>query len=250
MSDSVPVDSIPPIDHDEAMSLAAAEYERLLNLVDTLTDADWTAPTECVGWTVKDTVGHLLGMLELQADPAERARQISTAAQLAQHSGRLRLDEMTALQVREHDHLSTAELAATLRSTAPRGLAARQALSDQVRAMPYDPQLPGEQGWTLGYLFDVIHTRDPWLHRIDICRATGREPVLSAQHDGRLIADVVADWAARHGQPFELHLTGPAGGNFRNGSADTELELDAVQFCRVLSGRAAGTGLLATRVAF
>ena len=41
---------------------------------------------------------------------------------------------------------------------------------------PYDPQIPGVTGWTLGYLFDIIHTRDPWLHRIDLARATGLHP--------------------------------------------------------------------------
>jgi uncharacterized protein (TIGR03083 family) len=250
MSDSTPVDAIAPLDHDEAMALAAAEYERLLSLVDTLSDHDWASPTDCTGWTVKDILGHMLGMLELQADPSELRRQVTTAAQLAANSGRLRLDELTALQVREHDHMTPTALTDALHEAAPRGLAARAALPADRRATPYDPELPGEHGWTLGYLFDIIHTRDPWLHRIDICRATGREPVLTAEHDGRLIADVVADWAPRHRHPFELHLTGPAGGRYRNGVGGTELDLDAVQFCRTLSGREQGTGPLATQVPF
>jgi uncharacterized protein (TIGR03083 family) len=250
MSDSIPIDAIAPLDHDEAMDLADAEYDRLLALVDTLTERDWASTTECVGWSVKDMLGHLLGMLELQSDPTELKRQVSSAAEEAARSGRLRIDEMTALQVREHDHLTTVALTSALREAAPRGLAARRALDAQRRAMPYDPQLPGEQGWTIGYLFDIIHTRDPWLHRIDVCRAIGRAPILSAEHDGRLVADVVREWARRHEQPFELHLTGAAGGRFRNGSGGTELELDAVQFCRILSGRERGTGLLATRVTF
>jgi hypothetical protein len=116
--------------------------------------------------------------------------------------------------------------------------------------MPFDPHMPGESGWTFGYLLDVIQTRDPWLHRVDICRATGRELVLTAEHDGRLVADVVADWAARHGEPFDLILTGPAGGRFVVGTGGPVIEIDAIEFCRVLSGRAPGTGLLATPVVF
>ncbi len=38
-----------------------------------------------------------------------------------------------------------------------------------------------------------VPTRDVWIHRIDICRATGRLSVLTAGHDGRLLADMVAD---------------------------------------------------------
>jgi hypothetical protein len=152
-------------------------------------------------------LGHLVGMMTLQADPEERGRQFRTAAELAHRSGEL-------------------------------------------RAAPYDPEVPGEGVWTVGYLFDVILTRDPWLHRVDLCRATGRDLLLTAEHDGRIVANVVADWAPRHGRPFILHLTGPAGGTFTAGTDGVHLQMDAVEFCRTLSGRETGTGLLATPVAF
>ncbi len=146
--------------------------------------------------------------------------------------------------------MPTAELTRALHAAAPRALAARQATTAQLRATPYPIDLPGEHGWTLGYLLDVIHTRDPWLHRVDVSRATGRDLVLTAEHDGRIVSDVVADWASRHAQPFRLLLTGPAGGRFAHGDGGPEIEVDAVEFCRILSGRAPGDGLLATRVAF
>ena len=250
IADRIAVDTIATLDHDEWMDLAHAEFDRVLALTDSLTDADFSRPTDCSGWDVAAVLGHLVGMLELQADPADRARQITTAAQMARQSGGLRIDALTALQVREHAHLSTDQLKAALHDAAPRGLAARRAMPPQMRETPYDPEIPGEGPWTLGYLFDIIHTRDPWLHRIDICRATGRNPELTAGHDGRIVADVVRDWAPRHGQGFTLTLTGPAGGAFGAGDGNTALELDAIQFCRTLSGRSQGTGLLATRVAF
>jgi hypothetical protein len=103
--------------------------------------------------------------------------------------------------------------------------------------------------WRMGYIFDVILTRDTWMHRVDISRATGRPHELTAEHDGRLVADVVAEWARRHGRPFTLHLTGPAGGSYASGTGE-ELTLDAVEFCRILSGREEGTGLLAQEVPF
>jgi hypothetical protein len=74
--------------------------------------------------------------------------------------------------------------------------------------------------------------------------------VLTSEHDGRLIADVVADWARRHGQPFVLRLDGQAGGSFSSGHDGPEIWLDAVEFCRVLSGRGAAEGLLTTFVPF
>jgi len=249
----VDVASIPPLGHEEAMDLADEELARVLAVVDRLDAADWDRPTDCAGWDVKAMLGHLLGMLELQADGEDRIRQVKVAAADAARDGSLRLDAMTALQVREHAHLSPAELRAALHSAVPRGLAARRALPEQVRVAPYNPEIPGVAGWTLGFLFDVIHTRDPWLHRIDLARATGQDLVVTADHDGRIIADVVADWARTHGQPFRLTLTGPAGGDFSTAGNDElsePLVLDAVEFCRTLSGRTPGTGLLATTVVF
>ena len=58
-----------------------------------------------------------------------------------------------------------------------------------------------EETWTFGYMFETILTRDTWMHRIDTAKATGRPLVLTADHDGVLVADVVAEWAARHGAP-------------------------------------------------
>jgi hypothetical protein len=102
----------------------------------------------------------------------------------------------------------------------------------------------------LGYLFETILTRDPWMHRVDIARATGREVVLTPEHDGRIVADVIAEWARRHGQPFTLELTGPIGGTFVGGEGGEHITIDAVELCRILSGRAEGTGLLAHPVPF
>ncbi len=250
ISSALPVEAIAPLAHDEAMRLATAEYDRLLALVDDLRDEEWSRPTDCAGWDVKAMLAHIVGMLELQADPQERTRQISAAATAAAESGRLRLDALTALQISERAAFSTDQLRAALHDAAPRGLAARRAMPQAMRDAPYDPQLPGESGWTVGYLFDIVHTRDPWIHRVDIARATGRQPQLSADHDGRIVADVVADWAGRHGQPFALTLTGPAGGTYVAGHDGVDLHLDAVELCRILSGRESGSGLLSTRVVF
>ena len=83
-------------------------------------------------------------------------------------------------------------------------------------------EVGGEQEtWRMGYLLDVILTRDPWMHRVDIARATGRELELTPEHDGRIVADVVAEWARRHGQPCTLTLTGPAGGEFVAGRVES-----------------------------
>ena len=244
------VETIAPLGHDEAMRLAATEYDKLLAVVDGLGEDSWSRPTDCADWDVTAMVGHLVGMAKLQADPDERTRQLAEAEALAAETGCLRLHAMTAAQVREHAGLAPAELRDALHATVPAAVAARRATPQAVLELPYDPGLPGESGWTVGYLYDVVLTRDPWIHRVDLSRAVGAQLDLSPDHDGRIIADVVADWSRRHGQPFTLALSGPAGGEYQAGSGGPRLELDAVEFCRVLSGRAGGSGLLATPVVF
>jgi hypothetical protein len=61
---------------------------------------------------------------------------------------------------------------------------------------------------------------------------------------------VVGEWTRRHNQPFRLALTGPAGGLFEQGRGGPELMMDAVEFCRVVSGRGSGAGLLEQPVPF
>jgi len=241
---------IPALEHDEAMAVAAIEYDRLLDVVDALSSDDWSKATDCTGWDVKDVVSHLLGWMEANADPAEAGRQLAVAARAAQELGILRLDAQTALHVREHAHLSPAELTAAMHEGAGRALAGRTVVPAEVRATTFSAGLPGEADWTRGYLIDVIFTRDLWMHRVDLCRATGHSMVLTSEHDGRVVADVVADWARRHEEPCVLRLDGPAGGSFSSGQEGPQIRLDAVEFCRVVSGRGAAEGLLTTFVPF
>jgi hypothetical protein len=117
-----------------------------------------------------------------------------------------------------------------------------------VRALPLLPIGTGlgvRIGWQpLAYLVDMGFTRDVWMHRIDITRAAGLTAQLTGEHDGRIVADVVAEWSRRHAQPYTLVLTGPAGGRFTAGTGAPEQRLDAVEFVRILSGRADGPGIL------
>ena len=51
-------------------------------------------------------------------------------------------------------------------------------------------------GWLgMRYLMLVIHSRDTWIHRLDICRATGREFEQTREHDGRIAGLVMLDVA-------------------------------------------------------
>ena len=87
-------------------------------------------------------------------------------------------------------------------------------------------------------------TRDVWAHRIDIAHAIAVEPDHDAVHDGRILADIIAEWAATHGEPFTLVLDGPAGGTFVHGIGGDEVHISVVDFVRTLAERTITSGVL------
>lgn len=251
------IDTIPRITRGgDAERLAIAAYDELLALLDQLRVEEWDAPTECPGWTVADMVGHLLGSAKSYASVREQVRQQAWGFRHRREFDGNPLDAINALQIEDHRRLAPAERMAALRAAAAASVRGRMRIPAAFRRISGSVAAGGSTAAgmpardTLGHLVDVIITRDVWTHRVDIARATGRDLRLDPDTDGAIVADVVAEWAGRHGQPFELTLTGPAGGTFAQGDGGERLELDAVELCRVLSGRAEGDGLLGVRVLF
>jgi uncharacterized protein (TIGR03083 family) len=243
------VSAIRRLERPECTDIALREFGRIGDLLATLDDADWSRPTDCPDWDVRAVAGHILGMAQTFSSLRQFLSYMPTAART--RGDRDLTDSLTALQVARtagRDRSTLISDIGTTGAAAARWRASRRLM----RRLPLKQPMPdgSVETWHLGYLLDVILVRDPWMHRVDISQAVGRPMVLSADHDGRIIADVVAEWAGRHGKPFTLRLTGPAGGSYVQGTAGPDLELDAVEFCRILSGRAPGEGLLTEFVPF
>lgn len=239
------------LSHREAMTLQRTELDRTIALLATLSPDEWAAQTECPAWDVRRMYLHVLGACEAAASMKEQLHQMRAGRAHQKAEGGPLEAGLSAVQVRERESLTASELVERLRAIAPRTLKKRSSLPGFVRngvRMKVDG--PVVERWKLGYLVDTIYLRDLWLHRVDASRATGRTLELTAEHDGRIVADVVHEWARRHGRPFTLELTGPAGGTWSIGEGGPALLLDAVEFCRTLGGRAIGDGLLATIVPF
>ena len=230
-----------------AMRLAATEYDRFLTQLRRLQPGDWTKPTDCSGWDIRAVVGHVLGMTEMSASLPEQLKQMRAAKK----AGGEFIDALTALQIAKHVGDSTEQLLARYAVVGPKAAKGRRRTPGFVRGrtMPMAQTVGSStEAWTFGFLVDVVLTRDIWMHRIDVARAAGLDVELTAEHDGVLVADVVAEWAGRHGQPCLVQLSGPAGGRWTFGSGGTEVSHDAVEFCRGLSGRSEPA--LATPVPF
>ena len=232
------------ISRPEARVLAEEEFTRFADLVATLTPEEWATPTDCTGWDVRKMVLHVLGSGESQASVREFMHQLRRGIPLnKQIDSHHWVDGMNELQIREREKLSNADLVGELMVVGPKAVKGRWGTPLPMRYLPipFGPPI----GWApLKYLLDVGFTRDVWCHRVDICCATGRPMQLTPEHDGRLVADIVAEWASTHRQPFELVLDGPAGGKYSQGVDGERVEIDALDFIRTLAGRLRGTGVL------
>jgi len=241
----VNIASIARIDRPEARVVAEEEFRRFAALTASFTEAEWALPTDCTGWSVRDVALHVLGAADAQASVKEFLRQFARGLPInRQIDSHHWVDGINELQIRERRALTSDELVAQLTAVGPKAVAGRWGTPAPLRhvPIPFGPPV----GWVgLWYLLDVGFTRDVWAHRIDLSVATGHPMELTVDHDGRLVADLVAEWAGIHGRPFELVLDGIAGGTFVQGTGGEHAEIDAMDFVRTVSGRLPGTGVLA-----
>ena len=73
--DSIDVTTIPRIDHDEAMAIAAVENRKFAAQLRSFGPDDWRQPTDCALWDVRAVAAHVVGSAAAQASPREFFRQ-------------------------------------------------------------------------------------------------------------------------------------------------------------------------------
>ena len=219
----------------EGRAIGEAQNDALLRELRALGPEDWDAPTDCEGWRVRDVVAHLLGWAEFFTSATEFRHQ-SKVFLPGKKDLPTTTDEQNELQVRDRLDLSPQDLLAALETALPRFLSFRLRAGRVARVVPFYAGIIGPS--TVGFLMISIFSRDMFMHRVDISRATGRELELG-EWDRRLVADVVRHWGRRTKADARLVLSGGAGGDFVLGAGSrARVSGNALEFCRVLTGRA------------
>ena len=199
-----------------APALAQQEYAALLAALRTLPEGAWSAPTDCTGWTVWDIVAHIAGAAEESARfPSWRVTTGTPC--FASGAGRSWTPSTTGRSRIALDGLRTSS---STSSTACRR--ERPEVASGCRRSCGGFLCPGRRAgcpatrW--GTLNDVVYTRDIWMHRVDIARATGTTMSASAAEPD-VVAQIVRDLSrASTGAPFELTVTGRVAGTWQVGS--------------------------------
>jgi uncharacterized protein (TIGR03083 family) len=198
------------LDRSTVASGALAEYEAFADLVESLDDAQWHAPSRCTGFEVRDVAGHVIGLAE---DAAAGVPGSRTA-------------EQEAASLRED---TPAQAAARLR-------AATQVLRDLVAVLDDDawngpspvPDLTLGRG-----VLTLWH--DTYVHADDIRTAIGqpsdRGPGLDAS-----VSYLAGELERRDGGPATLMLEGLA--PLEVGTDGPVVRGDPLQFVLIATGRA------------
>lgn len=231
-------DQVPYLMADEAHILMRTELERFIALVESLRPDDWDKPTACAAWNVREMLAHQAGGYASGTAYKEMIRQYTARPK----KGQLPEDAVNELQLRDRASKSPAELITELRQVGP---VAIQKWAYQFRLVkPFAVPHPVGGRLSLRHLMWVIHSRDTWMHRLDICRATNRAFQQTREHDGRIVALVMRDVASvlrnkLEGRAVVLDLTGVAGGVWQIGAGEptATIQMDALDFNILASGR-------------
>lgn len=231
-------ESIPYTNADEAHRLLTTALSRFMTLIESLHVDDWSKPTACTAWNVRDMLAHQAGGYASGTSYKEMIRQYTSKPK----PGQLPEDAINDLQVGERADKTPAELIAELKQI---GEIAAHNWAYGFNAIKWIATPHPVGGFmSIRHLMWIIHSRDTWMHRLDICRATNRPFEQTPEHDGRIIELVVLDTAKKlnkklNGQAITLWLTGIAGGTWQigTGSPVAEMEMDALDFNIFVSGR-------------
>ncbi|MBI5841432.1 MAG: maleylpyruvate isomerase family mycothiol-dependent enzyme [Chloroflexi bacterium] len=230
---------IPYVTADEAFTLMQTAFDRFMRLIESLEPEDWNQPTACTEWNVHDMVAHQAGGYASGAGYREFIRQVINSIP---KPGALIEDSINALQLRERADKSPSELIAELHQVGPIAIQKWAYQFRLIRYMPFPHPIGGVR--PLRHMLWVIHSRDTWMHRLDICRATGRPFEQTREHDGRINELVVMETAQKlkgklGTRAITLVLTGVAGGTWKvgKGNPEAEIEMDALDFNIFVSGR-------------
>jgi len=223
---------------DEAHHLLRVSFERFMTLIESLEPEDWSKPTACTAWDVRAMVAHQAGGYASGTGYREMFRQYSRIPK----KGQLPEDAINDLQISERAKMSPSDLIVELKQVGEKAIHKWAYGFRMVNwiAIPH----PVGGFMSLRDLMWVTHSRDTWMHRLDICRATGRPFEQTREHDGRINELVVRDVARKLKNKLGqygmiLQLTGIAGGTWKlgDGTPEAELEMDVLDFNIFVSGR-------------
>lgn len=233
-------DDIPDITKSEALELSLTEVERVVDLLERLEGDDWQQPTDCTEWTVRDMAAHLSGACRGWSDRKHFLRQYIFNPY--SRKGEDKVHGINRCEVADRAEWSTDEVIAEMREYGAKAVNSRQRFPNFIRNIKLP--LPPLGKVPIRYLLDTIYQRDQWMHRGDICRATGKQMVFTGAYDERVTDLVMLDIAQHLGNVLngtvDVTVTGGVEKTYRFGTTSephASITIDLLELNRLASQR-------------
>lgn len=226
---------------DKVVAALAAQVEELADILASLDEDEWQAPSRCEGWTVTDVVLHLAQTDEMAVASVEgRFPEVAEALAGGAFAGAT-VDEAAGAAVERERGRPPAEVEARWRASADQlvGLLGADDPGRRVR-------------WVAGELslrtLATTRLAETWIHTGDIAVPLGRETVVDDRlwHIARLAWRTLPYAFARAGQrltdPVAFELTAPNGDTWHfvpDEPVATTITGPALDLCTVAGQRAA-----------
>jgi uncharacterized protein (TIGR03083 family) len=150
---------------EETVAVLAEEWEAIASLGAELPPTEWSLPSECPGWTVRDLVAHMIGTERSLLGEPEPARPGMAAPHVRNGVG-----ASNEAWVQARRSVAGAQLLAEFVEVTGRRLA-------DLRAWPaerFDEVAPSPVGMVPYREYMAVRVMDCWVHEQDIRVATGR----------------------------------------------------------------------------
>jgi uncharacterized protein (TIGR03083 family) len=146
----------------DLVAMLTATWASLNTVLATLDERSWKSATQCPGWSVQDTVSHLIATERMLAGDAPTTHRAADLAHTRNPIGEWNEHEVDARRA-----MPGSEVLVEWRDVVRRREAALRALSDEDFARPMGtPTGPG----TLASFLE-LRVMDCWVHEVDIRRA-------------------------------------------------------------------------------
>lgn len=248
------------VDRDTVLAALTGAWAAIEELCAGLTDAQWSADTDCPGWTVQDNVSHITGTERmLNGDPAPEV-EVGESPHVHNEIGR-----MNELWIAERRPWAPAAVLAEFREVT----AGRLSMLAGMTQADFDAESWTPAGTDTFGRFMRIRTMDSWVHEQDI-----REAVSTPGHREGPVVEVVLDefafavgfavaklGRAPDGARVLIDLTGPAARTWRvqvaerrgrlvdafDGDAEPTITIStaAYTYTRLVGGRIEGAEAIA-----
>jgi uncharacterized protein (TIGR03083 family) len=225
----------------EPKELVDAFAETLASIIEVghaLDAEDWTRPTGCPGWTVKDNVSHVVGLERILLGDPEPDSVPDGLPHITGETGRYMEGHVEARRT-----VAPADLLAELETTTDERIAQLRGWADA----DFDEERPGFMGMTVAARrFLPIRVFDAYAHEQDIRRATGRPGHLegpAAEHSRDMIVSGVGRALGDDAAAVTLAVTGPSAISVvvpKGGDPVATLTTDFANFIALGCGRADG----------